>query len=155
MVVILFKKGYLGNNMFTEKEIKIRFKNHRAVFTQQGDLQIVNWGKERTSIDKITYVYHPLGEGFPSCLYVRGDLGDAIYRFNAGYKTLALNWVKEINIDYFASKCEASPVGRGYKIWDREKAKEDIDDWVKFKLESKSELEQHHWLEISLVRNVA
>lgn len=89
-----------------------RFKDHRA------ELQIfapgveeIRWGKPGTGIDRITFLIHG------PRLIVTGDLGDAIYIRAQGWQFWA-----SCDLDYFASKCEASDTGRLAREWDSDRA---------------------------------
>lgn len=69
-------------------------------------------------------------------LIVTGDLYDGVYHWGGNPpKTLA--WIGGCDIGYFASKCQASPIGRQFKSWDEEVARrrieaqlEDADRWA-------------------------
>jgi hypothetical protein len=57
-------------------------------------------------------------------LVVTGDLGDAVYIWHPSIGNISA--LAGLELHYFSEKCQASPVGRGYKSWDFETAKEGI-----------------------------
>lgn len=95
------------------------FKNHiverhTVVDSYKGrDMEVLIWrepGKNTHRID-----YFRVGH----VLFVAGDVGEAVYVWS---ENVSLEWISKLNLDYFASKCMASEVGRGYKAWSEDKA---------------------------------
>jgi len=56
-------------------------------------------------------------------LHITGDIGSAIYQWSA---PVTLEGISTNSLDYFASKCQASPYGRGYQEWSVEYAKQSL-----------------------------
>ncbi|MEK6833197.1 MAG: hypothetical protein AABY32_04050 [Nanoarchaeota archaeon] len=83
--------------------------------------EALKWKNPESSIYSIMYL-HYFGH-----LFVSGDLGEAVYQWS---ENATLEWISTLPISYFASKCQASEEGRGYKIWDAETAKEHIIDYL-------------------------
>jgi hypothetical protein len=92
------------------------FKNH-AVTTYHRFLlgtveyEVLVWKAPNTSICFMRFVRAG------STLMVSGDVGDAVYQWPS---TQSLRWMSDTHISYFMGKCQASPHGRGFKIWDEE-----------------------------------
>lgn len=89
-----------------------RFQDHRAARVVFADgVEQISWRKPGTGIDSITFLIHG------PHLIVTGDLGDAIYTRECGWKFWA-----SCDLDYFASKCVASETGRLSREWDDDRA---------------------------------
>lgn len=61
-----------------DKETQIRdgwFKNHKAYLSEFGDIKVLEWREPDTIMMYVRYVF----DG--SCMYVSGDLGEAVFRF--------------------------------------------------------------------------
>jgi hypothetical protein len=99
--------------------IKSWFKNHVCEYSSVGDVETIVWGKAGDAINRIIYIFC----GDIKTLFVTGDLGSAVYRFN----TSSISEIAKAATYYFAEKCEASEVGKGFQCWDEEKALEVID----------------------------
>ena len=81
-----------------EEITKNWFKDHKAVLTNQGNIEVLDWRKPDTNIFSIRYVF----DGF--FMYVSGDLGEAVFRFSeAAY----LHRTAYYSLDYFESKMRA------------------------------------------------
>jgi hypothetical protein len=109
-----------------EQEKMIRevwFPEHRASLNKskvgESTVEQLVWRKPGASCYYTRYLW---SNGY---LFVTGDIGDAIYRFGAPTED-AMRWVTGCELDYFASKCEASEDGRGYKSWDADEAKREL-----------------------------
>lgn len=74
------------------------FKDHKAVLTQHGDLQVLQWKKSDSNMYSVRYVFDE------NKVYISGDLGEAIFwlTWKAG-----INTFNDVNIDYFAEKLVA------------------------------------------------
>ena len=87
---------------FEEKrknKILKEFKNHRAFFSNQGDIQILDWKDPETITYLIRYVIDN------DKIYISGDLGSAILRFyDVNIKSFKA--LKNTNRTYFLSKLE-------------------------------------------------
>lgn len=99
-----------------QKLIADWFPTHTAQLTK-GTLGAITaehlvWTKPGTRINSIEYLCNG-----PQ-LVVTGDLGDAIYETGAD----SLAWWSRCDAWYFASKCVASELGRGYREWDPDAA---------------------------------
>lgn len=95
--------------MFDEKYWREQFSEHEVHYANYGPYRELYWAKPRTRINSILYVIRS------HCLYVSGDLGDAIYHWS---NNLSWEFLSNLGLDYFASKCEASEYGEGYLEWD-------------------------------------
>lgn len=93
------------------------FAKHRARLLPAGKLQRLSWFEPGTSTMGIEYVLLPEN----GTLHVAGDLGFASYCWYS--KDVTFPWLAELNLDYFASKCVASGVGRRYREWDEDTAR--------------------------------
>lgn len=60
-------------------------------------------------------------------LVVTGDLGDAIYAWSG---KVHFRWLSRLDLHYFLGKCQASEVGREFRQWDGQTARETIDRHV-------------------------
>lgn len=106
------------------KELKEHwFKDHKAVLTKRGDLEVLDWRKPGTSNYAVRYVF----DGYR--MYIGGDIGEAI--FNLTWKA-HIDSFNDVNIGYFVSKMAA-----GEKTtWDSEAAVESLTEWKNERLES-------------------
>lgn len=120
-------------------DITKSFDNHIANYwnlSSEGtpNLEIVRFQQPGTNNYFIEFI---LTNG---TLFVRGDLGEAAYRW---YGKTTFPWLSTINMDYMMGKCQASEVGRRFVQWDegyaREKLKQHIDDYV-------DEDKLHEWM---------
>ena len=80
--------------------------------------------RDGSSFDHVEYLLDKRG----GTLYVSGDYGAATYRWGP-YGPYTLEWIAELNLDYFESKCEASPSGRRHREWSEEEALFCLKDW--------------------------
>jgi hypothetical protein len=122
--------------MDQEKEIRERwFKDHNGLYSQHRTedghiLERLIWKKADTGIYSINYHCER------GTLTVWGDLGSAVYRW--GGRECDILWIGGCNLDYFASKCDASESGRHYVTWNGEKARERAIEWFKdYEMEDK------------------
>jgi hypothetical protein len=60
-------------------------------------------------------------------LMVYGDIGEAVYGWN---DKITFEFLKGLDLDYFASKCCASEHGRGFHDWDMRVAKEKLKEYL-------------------------
>jgi len=101
-------------------DIQAQFAGHEATRTKHGDCEILVWAKPKSSNYAMQYVLLPRGPTGAMCLVVTGDLGEAVYVW---YGAVTYDRIAGMNLGYFASKCEASETGRGFKTWDPDQAR--------------------------------
>jgi hypothetical protein len=89
------------------------FSNHKAYYNKETYTERLVWRDPNTMIGFVKY----LCDG--CYLYVSGDLGDAIYKWN---EQVTLEWIAGCNLQYFESKCVASEKENNYKEWKPEVA---------------------------------
>ncbi len=116
-----------------EEDIKKEFKKHKANYSTYtklnpnskssvDEIEVLQWKKEKTFNYAVIYIRQG------NTLFVKGDLGEAIY----GWGQLNdLEWISNLNLSYFAGKCLASEYGRGYKTWDCIYAEETLKKYMK------------------------
>ena len=110
-----------------EQIIKHWFPNHKREIEWKatapigtGDIEFLRWGQPGTCINRIEYLRHS------NRLFVCGDLGEAVYGgWDKGYP---LEWIANLDLSYFASKCECSETGREYFEWSEEKARKHLNE---------------------------
>ena len=86
------------------------FKDHVAKYEKHSDhLETLEWKEPGSSIYAIWYVRQY------GTLMVFGDCYEAIYQW---YPDMSFRSMADTNLDYFVSKCKASPHGRKPEIWD-------------------------------------
>lgn len=94
---------------------EIDWSGHQALYAEDTgsglSYEYLRWRKPGTSIYGIEY----LASG--RNLYVSGDCDSAVYEWP---ERISLEWVASCQTDYIASKCTASPDGRGFRRWDGE-----------------------------------
>lgn len=106
----------------TEFNFQRCFKDHIAKLSHfqsednpHHELDRLVWGnKDGSCIDRIVYLIDN------HRLFISGDWGSATYIWSS---EISFGWLSGLNIDYFASKCEASENGRGHETWDENKAR--------------------------------
>lgn len=100
------------------------FAKHLAEYSRaelgRATVERLIWRAPGTSINRVDY----LCDG--GRLFVAGDLGDAIYITGAH----DLAWWTRCDLHYFASKCDASEYGRGYKTWDDDACRGRVNEQV-------------------------
>lgn len=96
------------------------FKDHLKQPTT--DPKCFLWRKPESSIYYINYIISV------NHLIVTGDAGDAIYAWG---QTLTWEWLADLELDYFVSKCIASEEGRPYVQWSQRVASAWLDEWKK------------------------
>ena len=95
------------------------FKNHRASLEKHGPVEILRWREPGSGIFAVNYTI-----GFRhGLLAVDGDIGEAIYRWNADLKWPFLTGC---SLGYFAEKCKASETGHEFRQWYPQKAQAEI-----------------------------
>src|SRR4051812_46241542 len=97
----------------TDEELgKDWFSNHVAKVSEAechlGKVTVLEWAEPGTFIFRVVYVI------LRHSLIVYGDIGEAVYQWSGN---IGLEFLSNLNIDYFASKCEASEYGRGGREW--------------------------------------
>jgi len=104
-----------------EKEIKTYwFKKHKAILTQCGELQILDWREPGTSSYYCRYIFDN------NKIYISGDIGAAVFRLT--WKA-DINSFNDINIGYFEEKLEAYSGDR--RDFDPHEAVSRIKEWKK------------------------
>ena len=97
-----------------KNEFHFHFKDHEILNHFSYDqVEIIEFGQKGSSNGWMRYIIN----GY--FLTVQGDFDDAVYKWN---QNLNFDWLSGLNLDYFASKCQASEYGIGYKHWDKETA---------------------------------
>lgn len=110
---------------WTEERVKDLADNHFAKHEVMlwTDNRLV-WSEPRSSNSRVHYMIHG------NVLIVWGDLGFAMYAWS---QCVSWGFLGGLDLGYFASKCEASEVGRGFETWVHEAAKQHltslITDW--------------------------
>jgi hypothetical protein len=84
-------------------------------------IEVLRWAKPGTFAYRVDYL---LQSGH---LFVSGDLGSATF---ATYSGATLHWWARCDLDYFASKCEASERGRFFKDWDSDLARRHVRSYL-------------------------
>lgn len=110
--------------MDREKQIKkeIRenwFKDHIAILTQHGDLQVLDWKRPGTICYYCRYVF----DG--NKMYVSGDIGEAVFRLTWKADVHSFN---DIGTHYFMEKMQAYSDDR--YDYDGEEAAESLRYWL-------------------------
>jgi hypothetical protein len=120
--------------MVCEKKTKFDpWSKHIAIRLRLGEIDLLEWSDPTTSECAINYCLLPRNYNGQTCLVVTGNLGHAVYVwFHDG---ITLEQIATSNLEYFASKCEASETGLQYRKWNSTAAShgllhhlEDIDD---------------------------
>ena len=148
--------------MSKEERIKKDFENHIATIDQfaKFDANASEDEKINIGIEVLTwknpgsYNYYVKYIVIGNTLCVYGDLGEAIYQWS---ENVTFEWVSNLDLSYFAGKCQASEVGRDFKEWSERKAreamkhfeKEEYFKWSKFEEEGGPEAlyDKHEWAE--------
>lgn len=114
-------------NYYQEREPQIlkNFEGHEAKYAclrhqNSTPVERLVWGKPGSSVYRQNYICND------NFLYVSGDMGDAVYQWS---QVVTLRWISGLSLDYFASKCQGSEDGRGYRRWDSDKARDYL-DWL-------------------------
>lgn len=103
---------------FTDPDIAGDKAPHAAtIVTQDKKVVVIRWGRPNSGFYSIYYTL------FGNVLMVCGDLGEAVYQWS---EEITLKFLSGLHIDYFASKCQASPHGRGFLDWDAEACEAEI-----------------------------
>lgn len=103
----------------TERRIKEWFKDHKATYTQHGDMMVLDWRRPGTIFYYVRYVFDGLK------LYVSGDMGEAVFWFT---ERAELNSIAGYNVHYFDEKLRAFSGER--KDFDSDQAVKAIQEWV-------------------------
>lgn len=97
------------------------FKTHVAKYWKMGgepgvpQVEMIRFQQPGTSNYFIEFIFTN------GTLFVRGDLGEAVYCWHYSMK---LRGLRNVDIGYMKGKCEASEVGKPYNGWNEEVAKE-------------------------------
>lgn len=89
------------------------FPNHRATATEAAPLRLLRWHQPGTWNYRVSYII----DG--GMLLVHGDIGEAVYSFGG---EVTFERIAQMDIGYFAGKCEASETGRQFRSWDGDRA---------------------------------
>ena len=101
---------------YPENEKMIReewFKDH-VVAPYTDPREVIVWRSPNSIFYLVKYVL------VGGALIVLGDLGEAIYRWYTS--DIDFRWISGCELGYFASKCEASEVGKQFVEWNRDVA---------------------------------
>jgi hypothetical protein len=109
------------------------FADHRATVAahdpadeSQYEIQTLYWAKPGTGHLAVRYVI------MGPVLMVWGDLESAIYRWSS---VISWEFLAGCDLQYFESKCEASPKGRDYEDYDSDLALADFNEDIKRRAE--------------------
>jgi hypothetical protein len=109
------------------------FADHRATVTahdpadeSQYEIQTLYWAKPGTGHLAVRYVI------MGPVLMVWGDLESAVYRWSS---VISWKFLAGCDLQYFESKCEASPKGRDYEDYDSDLALADFNEDIKRRAE--------------------
>lgn len=106
------------------KELKeYWFKDHKAVLTKHGDLEVLDWRKPGTSNYAVRYVF----DGYR--MYISGDIGEAVFYLTWKAHIHSFNG---LNIGYFLEKMEAGEETK----WDSEAAEQSLLEWKEERLQN-------------------
>lgn len=109
------------NTSDIEKEIREHwFKDHKATYTQYGDIKVLEWGKPGSGFYYVRYVFDR------NKMYVSGDLGEAVFVFT---ETVDVYIQGTYSLGYFESKLRAYHEAR--RDFDEEKARKRLREWLK------------------------
>jgi hypothetical protein len=94
------------------------FENHIATLSTSrdhiGEITTIEWRRPKDGNYRIVYMLRG------GLLLVYGDMGDAVYQWSSW---IDLDFLAKCDLDYFASKCQASETGRGGEEWDNDQAR--------------------------------
>jgi hypothetical protein len=111
-----------GDKEMQNVELEIRerwFLNHEAIYTELGDLKVLDWKQKGTIAYYIRYV-------FDGCrMYVSGDLGEAVFCFT---EKADVHIQSQYSLSYFESKLEAYSEDR--RDFNSEKAVKRLRGWL-------------------------
>lgn len=96
------------------------FPEHKATYTEHGDLNVLTWKKEGAICYYVRYVF----DG--GRMYVSGDLGEAVFCFT---EKADVHIQSQYSLDYFISKLQA--YHGATKDFDSEKAVARLREWLK------------------------
>lgn len=103
-----------------EADIKEWFKDHKATYTEHGDLKVLDWKKPGTNFYYIRFV-------FDGCkMYVSGDLGEAVFWFT---ERADVHIQSRYGLSYFEEKLRAYHESR--RDFNSDKAVKRLREWLK------------------------
>ncbi len=102
------------------------------------------WSHPRSSNSRVHYLIHG------NVLMVWGDLGFAMYAWS---QNISWEFLVGLNLDYFAGKCEASEVGRGFEVWDPTVAKDALTAIVADRKEEVEDFDENPSLLLGMVED--
>lgn len=123
-----------------EDEVRIRqhwFPNHKATYTEHGDLKVLTWKKDGTIAYSVRYVF----DG--GRMYVTGDLGEAAFCFT---EKADLHVISQYSLDYFEEKMRAYHGKR--RDFDSDQAVARLREWVKQLKENQVEYDHDEMREL-------
>lgn len=112
------------------------FKDHKAVLTKHGDLEVLEWKKPNRRVYAVRYV-------FDGChMYITGDIGEAL--FNLTWKA-EVNTFNGISTHYFMEKMVAFSDDR--YDFDCDSVKKSLREWHKQYIEDNHDMDEDKILE--------
>ena len=112
------------------------FKDHKAVLTKHGDLEVLEWKKPNSRVYAVRYV-------FDGChMYITGDIGEAL--FNLTWKA-EVNTFNGISTHYFMEKMVAFSDDR--YDFDCDSVKKSLREWHKQYIEDNHDMDEDKILE--------
>lgn len=101
-------------------DLQAQWAGHVVTRMQYGPVDLLTWANPRSSNYALRYAILPRDPTGATCLVVTGDLGEAVYVWHGA---VTYEGIVNMNLGYFASKCQASETGRGYRKWDPDQAR--------------------------------
>jgi len=95
------------------KDNEVSYYSGIVILPDGVELERLIWRKPKTTCYYTQYLR--VGQ----YLMVTGDIGEATYWWT---ETNNLQWMSQLDLGYFSSKCTASETGRGYHEWDQDLA---------------------------------
>lgn len=131
--------------IWTEERVKKIADDHFAkhVVVMRTKDRLV-WSHPDSSNSRVHYHIHG------NILSVWGDLGFAMYAWS---QNISWEFLAGLNLDYFAGKCEASEVGRGFETWIEEEAKQHLTALVKDWKEETEDFDENPSLPLGMVED--
>lgn len=120
-----------------EETIREWFRNHKATYSQHGDLKVLTWKREGTITYSIRYVF----DG--GRMYVTGDLGEALFCFT---ELADVHIQSDYGLDYFESKLRAYHESRRH--FNSDNAVKSLREWINRLKEREIEYDQYEMREL-------
>jgi hypothetical protein len=135
---IMIREWFLAHEAYYsifERETPIQ--NGRPILrVAHNPIEHLLWSRPKSSTYRIQYLF------WNNALFVSGDVGSAVYQWPGSIQQM--EWIVECDFHYFASKCQASEDGPGFRAWDRDYAVDHLQaimDAKWFMLKDKSSVE--------------